>query len=151
MKYDTHNLDEAAYLALQGYNPTTTRTGPISALYSFEIDDHFNEVRAKFWKGEATVPLHSWLTTRAALKNECAGQALALKSVSSPPLVPEECKTEIAPPRGSRYWFYDGAKIKCEIFGMKSQHISRFNEGNFYPTLRDAELKRNARQVVGST
>ena len=36
MKYDTNNIDEAAYLALQGYHFTVTRTGPISALFSFE-------------------------------------------------------------------------------------------------------------------
>ena len=71
MKYDTNNLDEAAYLALQGYRFTVTRTGPISASFSFETDEHFNEVRARFWKGEASVQLHHWLATRAALKNEC--------------------------------------------------------------------------------
>ena len=59
MKYDTNNIDEAAYLALQGYQFTVTRTGPVSALFSFEKDQHFGEVRAKFWKGEATVQLHS--------------------------------------------------------------------------------------------
>jgi hypothetical protein len=68
MKYDTNNLDEAAYLALQGCHFTVTRTGQFSALFSFENDEHFNEVRAKFWKGEVTVQLHRWLATRAALK-----------------------------------------------------------------------------------
>ena len=72
MKYDTNNLDEAAYLALQGYHITVTRTGPFSATFSFETDERFNEVRATFWKGEVTVQLHSWLATRAALKNECS-------------------------------------------------------------------------------
>ena len=93
MKYDTNNIDEAAYLALQGYHFTVTRTGPISALFSFEKDEHFNEVRAKFWKGEVTVQLHRWLATRAALKNECTRQALSTKRVSSPSLVPAERET----------------------------------------------------------
>ena len=96
MKYDTNNIDEAAYLALQGYHFTVTRTGPISALFSFETDEHFNEVRAKFWKGEVNVQLHRWLATRAALKNECAGQALSAKRVPSPSLVPAERETEAA-------------------------------------------------------
>jgi hypothetical protein len=48
MKYDTNNIDEAAYLALQGYHFTVTRTGPISALFAFEKDEHFDAVRAKF-------------------------------------------------------------------------------------------------------
>ena len=43
MKYDTNNIDEAAYLALQGYHFTVRRTGAISALFSFETDKHFNE------------------------------------------------------------------------------------------------------------
>ena len=94
MKYDTNNLDEAAYLALQGYRFTVTRTGPISALFSFETDEQFNEVRAKFWKGDANVQLHRWLATRAALKNECAGQALSAKRIASPSLVPAEPETE---------------------------------------------------------
>ena len=54
MKYDTNNLDEAAYLALQGFHFTVTRTGPISALFSFETDKHFNEVRASFGRARRT-------------------------------------------------------------------------------------------------
>ena len=64
MKYDTNNIDEAAYLALQGYHFTVTRTGPISALFSFDTDKHVNEVRANFWKGEVTLQLHRLLATR---------------------------------------------------------------------------------------
>ena len=74
MKYDTHNIDEAAYLALQGYSLTVTRTGPISALFSFEKDQHFDEVCATFWKGEVTVQLHRWLATRAALKTSVSAR-----------------------------------------------------------------------------
>ncbi|WP_157088694.1 hypothetical protein [Bradyrhizobium jicamae] len=48
MKYDTNNIDEAAYLALQGYHFIATRTGPISALFSFETDEHFNDVAPSF-------------------------------------------------------------------------------------------------------
>ena len=51
MKYNTNNLDEAAYLALQGSRITVTCTGPISATFSFETDERFNEARATFWKG----------------------------------------------------------------------------------------------------
>jgi Domain of unknown function (DUF5659) len=148
MKYDTHNIDEAAYLALQGYSLTVTRTGPISALFSFEKDQHFDEVCATFWKGEVTVQLHRWLATRAALKNECIGQARSAKHVPSPSLVPAGRETEAAVPLGSPYWFYDGAKIKCEKFGNRSLHTSRFKKGNFYPTREDAELKQKARQIV---
>jgi hypothetical protein len=144
MKYDTNNIDEAAYLALRGYHFAVTRTGPISALYSFEIDEHFNEVRAKFWKGEATVQLHSWLATRAALKNECAGQALSLKRASSPPLVPADHETAAAVRTGQVYWFYDGDTIKGEMFGNGSLHTSRLAAGNFYLTREDAKIKRNA-------
>ena len=148
MKYDTNNIDEAAYLALQGYHFTVTRTGPVSALFSFEKNEHFDEVRARFWKGEATVQLHGWLATRTALKNECAGQALSIKRVSSPPLVPAERETAAAVRTGQGYWYYDGDKIKREMFGNRPLHASRWKEGNFYPTREDAKLKRNAVPVA---
>ena len=148
MKYDTNNLDEAAYLALQGYHFTVTRTGPISALFSFENDEHFNEVRAKFWKGEVTVQLHSWLATRSALKNECKGQVLLAKRVSSPSLVPAECETEAVLTTGVVYWYYDGDTIKRALYGNKSLHKSRRAAGNFYRTREDAQLKRNAVPVA---
>ena len=148
MKYDTNNIDEAAYLALQGYHFTVTRTGPISALFSFEKDEHFDEVRAKFWKGEASVQLHRWLATRTALKNECAGQALSVKRVSSPSLVPAERETEAAVRTGQAYWYYDGDTIKSAMFGNRPLHTSRLADGNFYRTREDAKLKRNAVQVV---
>ena len=144
MKYDTHNLDEAAYLALQGYHFTVTRTGPISALFSFEKDEDFDEVRAKFWKGEASVHLHSWLATRAALKNECAGQALSLKRVSSPPLAPAEGEMIASVRTGQAYWYYDGDTIKGAMFGNRPLHESRMADGNFYLTREDAKLKRKA-------
>jgi hypothetical protein len=148
MKYDTNNIDEATYLALQGYQFTVTRTGPISALFSFETDEHFNEVRAKFWKGEVSVQLHRWLATRTALKNECAGQALSVKRVSSPSLVPAEREAEAVVTRGLAYWYHDGATIKGAVFGNRSLHTSRLADGNFYRTREDAQLKRNAIQVV---
>jgi hypothetical protein len=148
MKYDTNNIDEAAYLALQGYHFTVTRTGQISALFSFEKDENFDEVRAKFWKGEVSVQLHGWLATRAALKNECAGQALSLKRVSSPPLVPADRDMAAAVRTGQAYWYYDGDTIKSEIFGNRPLHASRLADGNFYLTRADARLKRNAVQVV---
>ena len=148
MKYDTNNLDEAAYLALQGYSFTVTRTGPNSALFSFEKDEHFDQVRARFWKGEVSVQLHSWLATRAALKNECAGQALSLRRVSSPPLVPAKCDTAAAVRTGQAYWYYDGDTIKSAMFGNRSLHTSRLADGNFYLTREDATLKRNAVPVA---
>ncbi|MEO6946873.1 MAG: hypothetical protein ABI150_09935 [Nitrobacter sp.] len=148
MKYDTNNIDEAAYLALQGYHFTVTRTGPISALFSFEIGQQFNEVRAKFWKGEVSVHLHRWLATRAALKNECAGQALLLKRVPSPQLVPAERETEAVVTTGLAYWYHEGITIKSAVFGNRSLHTARLADGNFYRTRADAQLKRNAIQLV---
>jgi hypothetical protein len=148
MKYDTNNIDEAAYLALQGYHFTVTRTGPISALFSFQTDEHFNDVRAKFWKGEVNVQLHRWLATRAALKNECTRQALPAKRVSSPSLVPAERETEAPVTTGFVYWYHDGTTIKSAISGNRSLHTSRLAEGNFYRTREDAQFKRNAIQVV---
>jgi hypothetical protein len=150
MKYDTNNLDEAAYLALQGYDFTVKRTGTNSALFSFEKDEQFNEARAKFWKGEVNVLLHRWLATRAALKNECMRQALPEKRVSSPSLVPEQPETETVVPTGFAYWYHDGNTVKRALFGNRSPHTSRFAEGNFYRTREDAKLKRNARLVVSS-
>ena len=143
MNYETNNLDEAAYLALQGYHFTVTRTGQISASFSFETDNHFNEVRSRFWKGEATVQLHCWLATRTALKNECAGQTLSAKRVPSPSLVPAERETEAAVMTGDKYWYHDGTTIKGAMFGNRLPHTSRLAEGNFYRTQEDARLKRN--------
>ncbi|MGC2455803.1 MAG: DUF5659 domain-containing protein [Pseudolabrys sp.] len=148
MKYDTNNIDEAAYLALQGYHFTVTRTGPISALFSFEKDERFSEVRSKFWKGEVSVQLHSWLATRNALKNECAGQALSAKRVPSPSLVPAKHATEAIVTTGDPYWYHDGNTIKRALFGNRSPHTSRLADGNFYLTSEDAKLKRNAVQVA---
>ena len=148
MKYDTNNIDEAAYLALQGYHFTVRRTGAISALFSFETDKHFNAVRARFWKGEVTVQLHRWLTKRAALKNECAGQALSIKRVSSPPLVPAQLETETVITTGFGYWYHDGNAIKRALFANRSLHTSRLAAGNFYRTREDAQLKRNAVPVA---
>ena len=151
MKYDTNNIDEAAYLALQGYQFTVTRTGPNSALFSFEKDEHFNQIRARFWKGEVSVQLHSWLATRTALKNECAGQALSLKRISSPPLIPAECETVADIRTGQAYWYHDGDTIKGAVYGDRPLHTSRLAEGNFYLTREDAKFKRNAVPGVGST
>jgi hypothetical protein len=147
MKYDTNNLDEAAYLALQGYPFTVTRTGQVSALFSFETDDHFSEARAKFWKGEATVQLHCWLATRTALKNECSGQKLSATRVPSPSVVPAERGTEAGVTAGDKYWYHDGTAAKCETFGNRSLHASRLAEGNVYPTKADALHRRNAMQA----
>jgi hypothetical protein len=139
MQYDTHNIDEAAYLSLQGYRFSVTRTGPISAAFSFLTDSQFDNVRAKFWKGEATVQLHQWLATRAALKNECAGQALRqIKQLSSPSIIPAA-----SPTIGVAYWFRDGAAVKSEPFGNRPLHRMRLAEGNFYLTREDAQLRRN--------
>jgi hypothetical protein len=148
MKYDTNNLDEAAYLALQGFDFTVTRTGQVSALFSFETDNHFNEVRAGFWKGEATVQLHCWLATRSALKNECAGQTFLTKRVTSPSLVPAEQETAVAVITGFPYWYREGTTIKSEKYGNRPLHRSRLAAGNFYRNPEDARLKRNAIQVV---
>lgn len=145
MKYDTNNIDEAAYLALQGYHFIVTRTGQVSALFSFEKDEQFDGVRARFWKGEASVQLHSWLATRAALKNECAGQVLSTKRVASPSLAPGKHTTE-AVLTGDPYWYDDGNTIKRALFGNRAPHTSRLAEGNFYRTRDDAKLKRNAVQ-----
>lgn len=147
VKYDTNNIDEAAYLALQGYHFIVTRTGPISALFSFERDEHFDEVRAKFWKGEVTVRLHCWLATRNALKNECAGQALTAKHVPSPSLVPAKNAPE-AVVTGAPYWYHDGNTTKRALFGNRPPHTTRLADGNFYRTSEDAKHKRNAVQVA---
>jgi hypothetical protein len=147
MKYDTHNIDEAAYLALQGYRFTVTRTGQISALFSFQTDERFDAALAGFWKGDVTVQLHRWLTTRAALKNECAGQPIPAKLGSSPPLVPAEPETKTAVRTGDAYWYRDGDTIKGALFGNRSMHTSRLEEGNFYLTREDAQRKQNAVQA----
>ncbi len=148
MKYDTNNIDEAAYLALQGYHFTVTRTGSISALFSFEKDEHFDDVRARFWKGEVTVQLHRWLATRNALKNECAGQALSLKRVSSPPLVPAERETVAAVRTGQAYWYYDGIRSRERCLAADCYTHPDWPTETFTLTREDAKLKRNAVQVA---
>ena len=107
-----------------------------------------NEVRAKFWRGEATVQLHGWLATRTALKNECAGQKVSTKCVPSPSLVPAQRETEAVVARGSAYWYCEGTTIKHALFADRPPHTSRLAEGNFYPTREDAKLKRNAIPAV---
>jgi len=143
MNYETNNLDEAAYLALQGYRFTVMRTGQVSALFAFETDDRFNDVRACFWKGEATVQLHRWLATRTALKHECAGQKLSVNNAASPPLVPAKPDAEAAVTTGDNYWYYDGSTIKGAKFANRPPHTSRWAERNFYLSREDAKLKRS--------
>ena len=126
-------------------------TGPISALFSFEVDKRLQELRAKFWKGEVTVQLHRWLAARTALKNECAGQALSAKRVPSPALAPSEQDAETtAVTTGSAYWYLDGSMIKGAVFGKRKRalHTSRLADGNFYLSREDAQLSRNALQGV---
>jgi len=144
MKHDTNNIDEAAYLALQGYSPTVRRTGPKSAVFSFEKDERFDEARARFWKGEATVQLHGWLATRTALKNECYGQAHSEKRVASPPLAPAQHGSEPFVTKGMLYWFREGSAIKRVAFGKNPLHRQRLASSNVYLTRDDARLGRNA-------
>jgi hypothetical protein len=94
-----------------------------------------------------TGQLHSWFATRTALKNECTGQALSVKRVSSPSLVPAEREAAAVLTSGLAYWYYDGDTIKSAMYGNKSLHTSRLAEGNLYQTREDAKLKRNV-QVV---
>ena len=151
MNYDTHNLDEATYLALQGHKFIVTRTSSISALFSFERDERLDEARAGFWRGEVNVPLHRWLATRAALKNECKGQAHSGRQVPSPSIVPGQHETVTAIPTGFRYWYRDDDDtVKGAMFGDRLPHTSRIAEGNFYRTREDAQLKRNACRAKGS-
>jgi hypothetical protein len=147
MQYDTNNLDEATYLALQGYRFTVTRTGQVSASFLFETDDRFEEARGRFWKGEASVQLHPWLATRAALKNKCTGQPFPAKHVVSPSLVPAEREIEPAIMTGFAYWYRDGANIKGAMYANRPLHTSRLAEGNFYRTREDAQLQQNPMQA----
>ena len=148
MTHDTNNIDEAAYLALQGYHFKVTRTGPISALFSFEVDARFKEIRAKFWSSETTVSLHGWLATRTALKNECAGQAILRKSVVAPSIVPGVENEEINVRKGAPYWYREGVVVRQALFGNRAPHVDRLAEGNFYRSIEDAQIKRNAIQVA---
>ena len=148
MTHDTNNIDEAAYLALQGYHFKVTRTGPISALFSFEVDARFKEIRAKFWSSETTVSLHGWLATRTALKNECAGQAILRKSVVAPSIVPSIESVEIDVRKGTPYWYIEGEVVRHSVFSTRAPHTERLAKGNFYRSREDAQLKRNAIQVA---
>ena len=148
MQYDTNNLDEAAYLALQGFPFTTTRTGPVSASFSFTVGKGFEEIRTKFWKGEVTVQLHRWLATRTAIKKEVAGQAIPVKQVIAPSIVPS-ASVQVAEVRpGLIYWYQEGAGVKAAMFGNRAMHTDRLTEGNFYRTREDALCKRNPIQLV---
>ena len=148
MQYDTNNLDEAAYLALQGYPFTATRTGPVSATFSFTVGKDFEEIRSKFWKGEVTVQLHRWMATRTAIKNEVARQAIAVKQVTAPSIVPS-APVQVSEVRtGLAYWYWEGAGVKGAMFGNRAMHTDRLTEGNFYRTREDALLKKNPIQVA---
>ena len=149
MQYDTNNLDEATYLALQGFPFKTKRTGPASANFSFEVGKGFEEIRSKFWKGEASVQLHRWLATRAAIKHEVAGQPVIVKQVAAPSIVPTQQGAQLIEVRpGLTYWYWEGAGVKAAMFGNRTMHTDRPSERNFYRTREDALLKRNAIQVV---
>lgn len=148
MQYDTNNLDEATYLALQGYPFKATRTGPVSANFNFTVADGFEEVCSRFWKGEVTVQLHRWLATRTAIKNEVAGQPIAVKHVAAPSIIPS-APVQVAEVRpGLAYWYREGAEIKSAVFGNRIPHTDRLSKGNFYRSREDATLKMNSIQVA---
>ena len=147
MTHDTNNIDEAAYLALQGYDVKVTRTGAISALFSFEVDARFKEIRAKFWSGDTAVPLHGWLAVRTALKNECMGQVIVRKSAVAPSIVPSLANEEIDVRVGTAYWYCEGGDVKYAAFGARAPHTERLKKGNFYRSVEDAKHKRRPIQV----
>ena len=147
MTHDTNNIDEATYLALQGYHANVTRTGAVSALFSFEVDERFKEISSKFWTGETTVPRHGWLAVRTALKNECAGQVILRKSVVAPSIVPSIANEEIDVWVGTAYWYREGVDVKYAAFGARAPHTERLKKGNFYRSVEDAKHKRRPVQV----
>ena len=140
-RYLTHNIDEAAYYALQGYSFSVKRTAAASALFSFEEDRKFAEVRRCFWKGEATVLLHRWLASRTALKHEVWGQAIVVERAKVASTDASHDPFMIR--AGTPYWYRDGAKVEHTLFGHSDTHASRLAEGNFYRTKDDAMFARN--------
>ena len=149
MQYDTNNLDEATYLALHGFPFRTTRTGPVSANFSFAVGEGFEEIRSRFWKGEATVQLHRWMATRTAIKHQLAGQPVVVRQVVAPPIVPTQQGTQLTELRpGQAYWYREGTGVKAAMFGNRPLHTDRLAEGNFYRTREDAQQKRHPVQVA---
>ena len=149
MQYDTNNLDEATYLALLGFPFKATRTGPVSANFSFAAGEGFEEIRSGFWKGEVTVHLSRWMATRTAIKHQLAGQSVIVKQVVAPSIVPAQQgaqHTELR--RGQAYWYREGTGVKAAMFGNRPLHTDRLAAGNFYRTREDAQQKRHPMQVA---
>jgi len=143
MPYDTTNLDEAAYLALQGFPFTITRTAHVAAIFSFTVGEAFEEIRGRFWKGEVTVQLHLWLATRTGLKHSAAGQRSTVKKIASPSLVPAQPEVSMEMWRGFPYWYWEGDSVKCNKFSDRPLHTDRFHEKNAYRSREDAFSRRN--------
>jgi len=148
MQYETSNLDEAAYLALQGLPFEITRIAHASATFSFTVHEQFEEIRARFWQGEVTVQLCRWMATRTALKNSVAKRPIAeqskpMKSVASPSIVPTQKEPPIEVRPGVPYWYWEGSDVRQANFGNRSPHIDRIKQGNFYSSSADASNKRN--------
>lgn len=138
----THNLDEAAYLALSGYIPKVKRTGPVAAEMSFDLDELGRQKRLGFWRGEGEVTLSRWLAVRQALKHEVSRQSFGVS-------VRPDKDAELPEVRvGTPYWYREGADVMHALFGNSQAHMQRLAEGNFYATREDASLKRNPVQRV---
>lgn len=130
MKYETTNLDDAAYIAMSGYPFSVQRTGAVSANFLFMADDNFENIRSKFWKGEVNVRLDHWLAIRAALKRQVYGQVV--QRVTAPSIAPTADDLSIKP--GEQYWYRDGATVKAANFGKRPTHTDRIKAGNFFRT-----------------
>jgi len=140
----THNLDEAAYLAVNGYVPRVRRTGPSASEISFELDEAGKRRRVEFWSGDAYVSLSKYLTARQAIKNETSRQAFAALNASRI----EDRPGQSFLTQGTPYWYRVGPDVMHALYGNSDAHNRRLAEGNVYRTREDAELKRNPLRAI---
>lgn len=118
----------------KGYEPKTKYISPVLCEYTYP------EEAAKFAKtfflGNAQVNVQKFLYCRYALKQKTK----KLHSIREK-TVTEEHFDEYAELDGQKYWFISDTGIVHEaIFRLTKKHVSRKEDGNYYPTEELAKL-----------
>lgn len=154
-KYVTHNLDESAFLCLNGFKCTQKTIDTTSAKFFFVHTPAMERTRKIFWTKGAKVNLHSWLAMRQGLKNELKGQLKVdgrARATYKEPLVaavtlpdddvltiPVSNQVPFMPKIAQKYFVVlDKGVITSYVYGHRPIHKNRADAAKCYRTKPEA-------------
>ena len=147
-KYMTCNLDEAAYLAMNGLKCKPRCIDMLSAKFYFEGSAKQERLRKQFWATTPKINLHSWLAMRQGIKNELKAQLKIESKVSlqkvtvTKDMLVEPGITNAAPYQpvinGKYYVVVAKGQVVSYLFGKKPIHQERVDKGLTYQTRKEA-------------